>query len=111
MPTAERQEAGADFMRTLSVVDTIWGENAFRRWNPERGKWRNLILASLYDAQMIASRGVDVEKARTKRDEILTRFQQLFENEEFQKTIRASVPDYFKLRIQTVKDIIHDAIG
>lgn len=104
------QEARADFMKTIEVVDAIWGENAFRRWNPERGKWRNVILASLFDAQMIASRGIDVDTIRPKREEIVAHFQQLFVNEEFQKTIRASVPEYFKLRIQTVKNIIERAI-
>lgn len=111
MPENERREAGADFMKTLAAVDAVWGENAFRRWTPERGKWRNQILASLYDAQMIGSRGAELEKVKAKRDAILTRFQQLFENEEFQKSINASVPEYFKLRIQTVKDIISSEIG
>jgi hypothetical protein len=111
MPESEIQQAKADFMKTLAVVDAIWGENAFRRWTPERSKWRNQILASLFDAQMIASRGVDLESVKNKREEILDEFRKLFENDEFQKSINASVPEYFKLRIQSVKDVIHDVIN
>ena|SRR2546423_2318777 len=111
MPPNEIQDAEVDFMKTLAVVDAIWGENAFRRWTPERNKWRNQILASLFDAQMIASRGVELEKAKTKRNEIISKFQALFEHEEFQKSIKASVPDYFKLRIQAVKNIIESVIA
>lgn len=111
MPEQERQDAEKEFMQTLAIVDAVWGENAFRRWNPERDKWRNLILASLFDAQMIASKGIELERVREKRDEIIAKFQQLFENDDFQKSIRASVPDYFKYRIQAVKNIFDSVIG
>ncbi len=107
----EINDAHNDFLNTLSVVDAIWEDNAFRRWNPETGKWRNQILASLFDAQMLACRGLSKIEVYEKRDEILLKFQHLFENKEFQKAIKASIPEYFKLRVNLVKDIVLSSIA
>jgi Protein of unknown function DUF262 len=105
------QAARSDFLHTLSVVDALWGERAFRRWNPQTAKWRDQILSSLFEAQMIACRGIDLQKTKGKRDEALKLFQQLFEEEQFQKAIKASIPIYFKLRIERVKSIVNRVIG
>ncbi len=100
----------ADFLNTLATVEMVWGDNAFRRWSPETGKWRNQILASLFDAQMMACRGINPKQVEGKRDIILAMFKQLFEDSEFQKAISASISVYFKLRIEMVKSIITSVV-
>ena len=51
--------AREDFIKTLHNAEAAFGEHAFQRWVPEQGIWRNQVLASLYDAQMFAVRGID----------------------------------------------------
>src|SRR4030042_1062692 len=51
-----------DFLNTLAVVDNCFGEFAFRRWLPEKKIWRKQVLASLYDAEMFATKGKSAKK-------------------------------------------------
>src|SRR5258708_6720433 len=54
------EEARIDFLHTLDVVEACFGEHAFRRWLPGQKKWKQQILAALYDAEMFACRGLSV---------------------------------------------------
>ena len=39
------------FSTSIKCCESIWGDNAFKRY--ANGQWRNLVLAGMYDAQML----------------------------------------------------------
>jgi hypothetical protein len=64
----ERVEALASkFEAALSNVVTVFADHAFQRWQPEREDWRNQVLASLYDAEMLALQSIFNCYVRRKR--------------------------------------------
>ena len=98
----------SDFLSTLDVVEACFGDNAFQRWIPEKKQWRPQVLASLYDAQMFACRGLDVSLARARRDRIVSQFQSLFSNTDFRRSIDAATntPSFFKHRISIIERML-----
>jgi hypothetical protein len=103
-------EMRKDFLNTLDVVEACFGANAFKRYLPEKDHWRQKILASLYDAQMLACYGLTVSKVSPYKDKIINDYKKLFSNQEFRKTIDAgtNTPSFFIRRISAVKKIITD---
>lgn len=90
-----------DFLNTLNVVEAGFGPHAFHRWQPERGQWRQQVLASLYDAQMFACRGLDSQLVQAKQDEIVTAMKGLCSKTKFRQAIDSATntPTYFRDRI------------
>ena len=103
--------AERDFLNAVQNVKLCFGVNAFRRWLPETGKWRNKILASLYDTQMLVLRDYTAKQIVPHREQIVLGFQQLFEESEFQRAIKASVSEYFTFRIERFQRVVDQAIG
>jgi hypothetical protein len=101
------QEFEADFLQTLERVVAVFGDHAFQRWQPEKDTWRRQVLASLFDAQMLGTRGLDLARLRERRDAILDDFKSLFVDEEFRKSIDSATntPTYFKERIARLRQL------
>jgi hypothetical protein len=108
MPEKTLTEVKKDFLNTINIVEACFGEHAFKRWLPERKLWRQQVLASLYDAQMFACRGLGTEKLLAKRRNILSALQGLFSNNEFRKSIDAATnaPGLFRTRIMMVRETL-----
>lgn len=102
-----------EFLGTLGAVEAAFGQHAFQRWIPERGHWKQQVLASLYDAEMFGCRGFEMEQLRGKHEQILIGLQELFSNSEFRKSIDAATntPTYFRQRISMVKNMLHQIVG
>ncbi|HLX58111.1 MAG TPA: DUF262 domain-containing protein [Ktedonobacteraceae bacterium] len=113
MPEGKLQLAKDDFLQTLDAVEACFGDNAFRRWLPDRKIWKQQVLAALYDAEMFASRGFSIEKAQSKREEILSGLKLLFDDREFFRSIDSSTnaPGYFRTRIVKVREMLHQILG
>ncbi len=111
-PKDKCNEMRKDFLNTLDVVEACFGEDAFKRYLPDKERWRPKVLASLYDAQMFACSGLTVSRVIPHKDEIVSNYKELFSDLEFRKTIDAgtNTPSYFIGRITKVKKIITDAI-
>jgi hypothetical protein len=111
MESSGLDEARVDFLSTLDSVEAAFGERAFRRWVPDSNQWRKQVLASLYDAQMIASRGRDLGTLSRNRRTILRRLQDLFANEDFRNSIDAATntPTLFRTRIRMVSELLDEA--
>ncbi|MDV6374525.1 DUF262 domain-containing protein [Deinococcus arenicola] len=88
------------FLETIEKVDLIMGDEAFRRWNPETGKWRASVLAALYDIQMITFSYFDRQFLLERKTVIMEELKKLFSDDEFQKSINAAIPSYFIGRIE-----------
>jgi hypothetical protein len=70
--------AKADFENTLESVKAAFGDHAFNRWVPDKGAWRQQVLASLFDAEMLAARGKDPNALRERKQSIENRMKDLF---------------------------------
>lgn len=97
------------FNTALSRCEAIWGELAFRR--PEGAGWRDQTLAGMYDAQMISASAIseaEFENARLHRDAVIARTRDLFDDVEFDKSVRAgtNTPNRIKYRVGKVRDIL-----
>lgn len=95
-----------DFLETLEKVKLCFGNYSFRRWRPDVQKWRNQILAAAYDTQMLALREFTMNELNGKLDAIQEEYKKMFLNEEFQKALGASTPEYFIQRVQIFIDAI-----
>jgi hypothetical protein len=104
------EKAEADFLSTLGAVKGVFGEHAFQRWQPEKGTWRQQVLASLYDAQMFACKALNVNGTRDASKDVIKAYKELFKKETFRKSIDAATntPKLFKERIIYVRDLLRD---
>lgn len=100
----------SSFLDSLEKVEMVFGENAFRRWNPKTEKWRASILSSLYDIQMIAVKEFDYETLHLYSGEILQAFKEEFRDGEFLKSLDAAIPSYFISRISRMISLIRRVI-
>lgn len=101
-----------DFLQTIACVDAAFGDHAFHRWQPEKGSWRNQVVASLFDAQIFACRGRDPENLSRKSKQIVADFKTLFKEDDFRKHVDSATntPAFFKERIKRVIALL-DKIG
>lgn len=97
-----------DFLRTVDVVAAGFGENAFRRWLPDRNAWRNQALAALFDAQMFSCRGRDAATMFQHQRAIVEEYKELFSNAEFRKAIDSATnaPTSFRTRINMLSSLL-----
>jgi hypothetical protein len=101
-----------DFLNTLNVVESAFGEHVFQRWLPDRQQWRQMVLASVYDAQMFACQGLSEDRVRSRQKELIVGLKSLFDDLEFRRTIDAATntPSFFKRRIVLMKKMIDSII-
>jgi len=95
-----------NFNTSIKYCQLIWGEDAFKRYT--NGQWRNLVLAGMYDAQMLGvSLLTDFERkeAVLHKDQIINKTIDLLENDEqFETSVRqfTSNPERIRYRIKTM---------
>jgi hypothetical protein len=112
LPQHVLDEMRQDFLNTLDVVEAAFGEHVFQRWIPERHQWRQLVLASLFDAQMFACRGLNVDQVRQRQPKLIAGLKDLFSDKEFRRTIDAATntPSFFKKRIFLMNEMINSKL-
>jgi hypothetical protein len=108
LPAGWIEEARTDFKATLRVVGAAFGEHAFHRWEPSKQRWRKQVLASLFDAEMFAARGLSPEPLKAKRAEIEDQLKALFSDTGFRASIDAATntPSFFRERIATIRQML-----
>lgn len=101
-----------DFLKTIDVVEAAFGDHAFKRWLPEKKKWRKNVLAALFDAEMFACRGLQAEVIRSKQQEIIKSMEMLFKDKDFRRAIDAATntPTFFINRINLVREMLEKTI-
>jgi hypothetical protein len=93
-----------DFRASLRGCARLWGRNAFKR--PEGNGWRDLALAGMFDAQMIAVREVGpraVMRLGEEDDAVLEGTRELFEDEEFESSVRTATNTPSRLRYRVAR--------
>jgi Protein of unknown function DUF262 len=97
------------FDRALRGCEKIWGDLAFRR--PDGDNWRDQLLNGLYDAEMIAVDLLSEEslnRATELSEEIITKTKKLFENRDFDASVRQGTnsPEKIRFRVQSILEIL-----
>lgn len=107
---SEIAELRASFLATLSSVEAAFGEYAFVRWDPRQRKWGKTVLASLFDAQMLAcvQLGSNADVLRAHQAAIIRKSQGLYAMPEFQDAIDVGTnqPSKLRLRVERVHAIL-----
>jgi hypothetical protein len=113
MPKEKVDLLKAEFLNTIELVQTGFGDFAFRRWVQEKDQWRSQVLASLFDAQMFAMRGLKLGLVEEKRAFIITGLKSLFLDLEFSKSINAATNNVgnFRTRVQKMQKMLNNAIA
>lgn len=105
MRPAEIKRAEEEFFAAVTRVDAAFNGHAFQRWVPDRGQWRQQVLASLFDAQMFGVEEFSESELRRHQPELLVGMQELFSNSEFRRAVDAATntPRSFRERIGLVQ--------
>jgi len=113
MSKAKVDELSVQFIDTLEKVQNIYGiEGCFRRWLPEKNKWKQQVSTALFDAQMFSCYQFDSPLKENKRDIVLLNYKKLFvEDSEFLNSIEKATgnPSNFNYRVQKVFEIIKNS--
>jgi uncharacterized protein with ParB-like and HNH nuclease domain len=96
------------FLRTIEVVDTIFGENAFRRYDVVNNIWKTSINRAIYDIMMLYFTKLSSEDAERYKDAIINEFKDLFDNPVFEDSI-ATQPEKVT-QMQTRLDLWRDRL-
>ncbi|WP_145083549.1 DUF262 domain-containing protein [Anatilimnocola aggregata] len=102
-----------EFLDTLEAVSKVFGPNAFQRWQTDRSAWRKQVLASLFDAEMLAMRSFRKKDLNAAKSTIIAEFKKLFDSDEFRKSVDAATntPSYLKYRVSAVETLLKEALG
>ncbi|WP_411731736.1 DUF262 domain-containing protein [Paeniglutamicibacter sp.] len=111
MRGSEIERRLAYFHETVEKVDVAFGDMAFKRVRQSQKSSR--ILATLYDAQMIAAEEFSYQDLEASKNAIQNGMFGLLEDNIFTKSIGAqtNTPKYVKTRISMVRDMITVAIS
>ncbi|SES41050.1 Protein of unknown function DUF262 [Tranquillimonas rosea] len=101
------------FRDAILRCQSIWGDRAFKR--PDGTGWRDQMLAGLYDAQMLSIVSLSDEQfnsATERRQEVVEQTRTLFQDDEFDKSVRAgtNTPARIRYRVQKTKEILVGAL-
>lgn len=107
MEEGEADRLMATFVSTISRVESIWGDRAFRRWDGTQ--WRRQTLAGLYDAQMIACNQISdpsLDKLARNRSRVIAVTRKLFDDPAFEEAVRlgTNTPSRMIYRVQSTID-------
>lgn len=102
-------ELKSSFNESIFYCERIWGDFAFKR--PAGDSWRDLLLAGMYDAQMVAIDQLTREEknaAASRSKEIIEMTRLLFEKPEFDTAVRVgtNTPSRVIYRIEQILKII-----
>ena len=67
----------AKFLGCLTAVSSVFGENVFRKYDPQTKRYERSISRALFDLQMITLGAFSLETLSARRDEIASQFQDL----------------------------------
>jgi hypothetical protein len=103
-----------DFTDSLEVCSQLWGGAAFKR--SEHGQWRDLALAGMYDAEMVAVYTVGSDKfagRRGLRSRVLSETRRLFEkNATFSESVRTgtNTPSRLRARVEIMVATLEELV-
>ena len=84
------------FERAMVNCSTILGDAAFRRWPPGAGR-RGPINRAIFESQALALADHDVNTLLPHKEQIITSFRELFNNQQYDSAVRSGTGDARKV--------------
>jgi Protein of unknown function DUF262 len=75
------------FLKTITDVDCVFGENSFRRYDPINDTWNKSLNRAIYDIVMLYFSAISSDIIQQKSNAILDEFKKIFNDEGFQEDI------------------------
>lgn len=92
------------FVNIIEDVKFIFGNNAFRRYDPAHSIWEKSVNRAVYDAVMICFAKGSSDEIRVHKDDIINGFMDLCTNNtEFNDAITSSTKDRAKVKNRIIK--------
>ncbi|MEV6629292.1 DUF262 domain-containing protein [Actinoplanes sp. NPDC051470] len=113
LPVEEVESLRNTFRSAVEKSVAAFGDNAFRRWMPEKGNWRKPVLAAAYDAQIFSVGDFELEALAAKQSDLIAGIQALFNDRDFRIAIDSATntPSYFRDRIRMTRDMIASVVS
>jgi hypothetical protein len=113
MDKLERKYRIQEFEAATDKVAAGFGELAFKRVDPKNGRVGRQVLATLFDAQMIAVEPFSLFELERASDAIKSGMLTLFSVEEFARAIasQTNTPRFVKTRIAMVSEMVRRAVA
>ena len=101
------------FSESLSRCHSLWGNRAFRRYDPKAGEFRDQFLSAVFDAQMIAAsqlQTAQVTRLQKKKAAVIAATKELFKDATFDDAVRVSTntPSRVKFRVEAMHTVLTD---
>lgn len=87
------------FLRVIDDIAYVFGENSFRRYNPENNRWGKRINKGVYDIVMLYFARMDSAAIRANKADIILSFQRLFSDSEFNDLVDHSSINRIQARL------------
>jgi Protein of unknown function DUF262 len=97
------------FLKTIEVVDIVFEEDAFRRYDATNNIWKTSINRAIYDIVMLYFTKLNLENAEQYKAVIINEFKELFNNLDFENSI-ATQPEKL-VQMQTRLDLWRDRLN
>lgn len=107
-----REEHLSDFKESVDKVYAAFGGLAFKRFDHARMKAGKQVLATLFDAQMIAVAPHSLEILERHSESLREAMVGLFQNEEFSRSIasQTNTPRFVRTRISLVSELVNRVV-
>lgn len=105
---AEVDELRVAFQHALDVVEAAFGHRAFSRYMADKARWRNQVVAAVYDAQMLSSQGYDADRLGGRHERVLEELEKLFSDTKFREATEAATnaKSSFEFRIDAMGKLL-----
>ena len=111
MTPVERDALGADFERAMRAAQRIFGRKAFRNVSNERARI-NKSLFEAWGVQLARCSARDIDRLVTQRESVLTRFEMVLRDPEFDKAISqaTAMPQRIRKRFTAIRDLVQEFV-
>ena len=111
MTPVERDALGADFERAMRAAQRIFGRKAFRNVSNERARI-NKSLFEAWGVQLARCSPRDIDRLVTQRESVLTRFEMVLRDPEFDKAISqaTAMPQRIRKRFTAIRDLVQEFV-
>jgi len=82
-PNEKIEELKKVFLETIEKVNVVFGDKAFRRFDPNKNSWENRINRAIYDVIMLSFDKIVKEDIEKEKDNILKIFKEICSNKDF----------------------------
>ena len=111
MTPVERDALGADFERAMRAAQRIFGPRAFRNVSNERARI-NKSLFEAWGVQLARCSPRDIDRLVAQRESVLTRFEMVLRDPEFDKAISqaTAMPQRIRKRFTAIRDLVQEFV-